>query len=252
MQREGWRSSLSWRPGSSALTQQGAHTQHSSSRCRNRSGGSVNGENRKDVCHHQNESLDFVYPHTQPAWPACTEQPYVAAPRPGGETLKACATARAETGVKLASLTMPAGPAASWRGLYKKQTPLKLVPFLPQDNTTAEDGIHVVSSSSSSTSRSTSTSRANAELGRLLGLDFPTFLSFVLEDESLGKFVDTFLRSVGDIYFVYCCCTWLTTRLGYHSPPLKPYRRPISNKPRSLLRKTSKKRVGVPISISPI
>ncbi|CAN0014436.1 unnamed protein product, partial [Ectocarpus sp. 12 AP-2014] len=37
-------------------------------------------------------------------------------------------------------------------------------------------------------------SRTNAELGRLLDVGFPTFLSFVLEDESLAKFIDTFLR----------------------------------------------------------
>lgn len=90
---------------------------------------------------------------------------------------------------------MAAG-SASWRGLYKQQStaaPLKLVPFLPQDND-ASDGIgHDGSSISSGGS---SNSRANAELGRLLGLEFPTFLSFILEDKTLGKFVDTFLRWV--------------------------------------------------------
>ena len=81
---------------------------------------------------------------------------------------------------------MSAGPV-SWQGLCKQSTaaPLRLVPFLPQDNS-AELG------------SSTGTSRSNTELGRLLGLDFPTFLSFVLEDEALGKFVDTFLRCVVD------------------------------------------------------
>ncbi|CAM9552335.1 unnamed protein product, partial [Scytosiphon promiscuus] len=83
----------------------------------------------------------------------------------------------------------------SWRGLCRQQSmvaPLKLVPFLPQDND-ASDGSGQDGSISSSSS-SGSNSRANSELGRLLGLAFPTFLSFVLEDESLGKFVDTFLR----------------------------------------------------------
>lgn len=83
---------------------------------------------------------------------------------------------------------MPTG-SVSWRGLCKQSTlaPLRLVPFLPQDNT-VEQGLDSGTSSS--------TSRSNNELGRLLGLDFPTFLSFVLEDEALSKFIDTFLRCV--------------------------------------------------------
>lgn len=76
-------------------------------------------------------------------------------------------------------MSSSSGPA-SWRGLWKKSTvaPLRLVPFLPQDNT----------------SDTRSCDRSNTELGGLLSLDFPTFLSFVIEDETLRKFVDTFLR----------------------------------------------------------
>lgn len=72
----------------------------------------------------------------------------------------------------------------TWRGKCRQNgvAPLKLVPFLPQDN-----------SSVGAASQATLV-RANAELGRCLALPFPVFLSFVLEDTSLGKFVDTFLR----------------------------------------------------------
>ncbi|CAN0397838.1 unnamed protein product, partial [Ectocarpus sp. 12 AP-2014] len=97
------------------------------------------------------------------------------------------------------ALNMAAG-SASWRGLCKQHSkvpPLKLVPFLPQDNNTADMSSisgQAGSSSSSSSSSGNTISRANAELGRLLDVGFPTFLSFVLEDESLAKFIDTFLR----------------------------------------------------------
>ena len=69
-----------------------------------------------------------------------------------------------------------------WRGLCRKKDiiPLKLVPFLPQDN--CDDGRHEA------------IRRTTSELGRCLTLPFPTFLSFVLEDTVLDKFVDTFLR----------------------------------------------------------
>ena len=81
-------------------------------------------------------------------------------------------------------MTMPSSSRpASWKGLWKKSSaaPLRLVPFLPQDNIASDPA---------------SSGRSNAELGRLLSLDFPAFLSFVLEDETLRKFVDTFLRCV--------------------------------------------------------
>ncbi|CAM9437316.1 unnamed protein product, partial [Ectocarpus sp. 8 AP-2014] len=96
------------------------------------------------------------------------------------------------------ALNMAAG-SASWPGLCKQHSkvpPLKLVPFLPQDNNTADmsGSSGQAGSSSSSSSSGNTISRANAELGRLLDVGFPTFLSFVLEDESLAKFVDTFLR----------------------------------------------------------
>ncbi|CAM9411150.1 unnamed protein product, partial [Ectocarpus sp. 13 AM-2016] len=95
------------------------------------------------------------------------------------------------------ALNMAAG-SASWRGLCKQHSkvpPLKLVPFLPQDNNTADMSSRSGQAGSSSGSSSGNTiSRANAELGRLLDVGFPTFLSFVLEDESLAKFIDTFLR----------------------------------------------------------
>lgn len=83
----------------------------------------------------------------------------------------------------------------SWQGQCRQNgvVPLKLVPFLPQDNNS--------SSSSANAGIPTNTLvRANAELGRCLALPFPVFLSFVLEDAALGKFVDTFLR--------YDVCVW--------------------------------------------
>lgn len=84
----------------------------------------------------------------------------------------------------------------SWQGLCRQSgvAPLKLVPFLPQDN----------NSTSTNTGSPTNTLvRANAELGRCLALPFPVFLSFVLEDAALGKFVDTFLR------YDVCLVSWL-------------------------------------------
>lgn len=91
----------------------------------------------------------------------------------------------------------------AWRGLCQQSgiAPLKLVPFLPQDNKTDDQNMSDDSSTgevgNSNTRASQATlARANTELGRCLALPFLTFLSFVLEDESLGKFVDTFLRWV--------------------------------------------------------
>lgn len=90
----------------------------------------------------------------------------------------------------------------AWRGMCRQSgiAPLKLVPFLPQDNKTDDQNMSDSSSGevgNSNTRASQETlSRANTELGRCLALPFPVFLSFVLEDESLGKFVDTFLRWV--------------------------------------------------------
>lgn len=90
----------------------------------------------------------------------------------------------------------------AWRGLYQQSgvAPLKLVPFLPQDNKTDDQNMSDSSGGEVGNSNTRASQemlvRANAELGRCLALPFPTFMSFVLEDESLGKFVDTFLRWV--------------------------------------------------------
>lgn len=72
--------------------------------------------------------------------------------------------------------------AQDWRGLYlqEKIAPLKLIPFLPQDNNDDE--------------RLGALRRTTVELGKCLTLPFPAFLSFVLEDSALKNFVDTFLR----------------------------------------------------------
>lgn len=90
---------------------------------------------------------------------------------------------------------------SSWRGLCRQSdaAPLKLVPFLPQDNDNHRESVADSSSVAAGGNNHTRASeealvRANAELSRCLALPFPTFLSFVLEDASLGKFVDTFLR----------------------------------------------------------
>ena len=90
----------------------------------------------------------------------------------------------------------------AWRGMCHQSgvAPLKLVPFLPQDNKTDDQNMSDSSSAEVGNSNARASqetlSRANTELGRCLALPFPIFLSFVLEDESLGKFVDTFLRWV--------------------------------------------------------
>lgn len=62
---------------------------------------------------------------------------------------------------------------------------LKLVPFLPEDNSSA---------SSTAGSAGEAVERATEELGRCLRLPFPVFWNLVIKDAALGKFVDTFLR----------------------------------------------------------
>lgn len=101
-----------------------------------------------------------------------------------------------------------------WQGMCRQSgvAPLRLVSFLPQDNINNDESLPTAGSShrdglSNKTGDSNANSfggnaksshetlvRANAELGKCLAMSFPAFLSFVLEDASLIKFVDTFLR----------------------------------------------------------
>lgn len=116
----------------------------------------------------------------------------------------------------------------SWRGLCRQSgvAPLKLVPFLPQDNSSSSS-----SRSGDNTGSSTNTlARANAELGRCLSLPFPVFLSFVLEDAALGKFMDTFLRCdiACSLNFLLLSkdlvdskCTWLVLVSACLTPPVR-------------------------------
>ncbi|CAN0313171.1 unnamed protein product, partial [Discosporangium mesarthrocarpum] len=68
----------------------------------------------------------------------------------------------------------------NWLDRHKREPPLKLVAFLPLDNDPESSSVAV--------------ERANLELGRLLAYPFPMFLSYVLGDESVRNFLDTFLR----------------------------------------------------------
>lgn len=81
--------------------------------------------------------------------------------------------------------------AEGCHGLYQQsgRAPLKLLPFLPQDNDSS-----IFGGAGDGSRSEEAAARACAELEECLSSPFPKFLSFVLDDKILKKFVDTFLR----------------------------------------------------------